>query len=48
MGGWDNKLNREKVRKSVIIIGQHEASLSIVKWPSIPGCVSQGKRDKKP
>ena len=32
----------------VIIIDQGEGGLSIVGCPSIPGCVSQGKTDKKP
>ena len=49
MGGWDDKLNKEEaVTKFVIIIDQHEDGLSIVECPSIPGCVSQGKTDKKP
>lgn len=34
--------------KFVIIIDQREDGLSIVECPSIPGCVSQGKTDKKP
>jgi len=48
MGGWDDKLNKEKVMKFVIIIEQDEASIFVVECPSIPGCVCQGKTDKKP
>jgi len=48
MGGWDDELNKEEAMKFVIIIDQHEDGLSIVECPSIPGCVSQGKTDKKP
>ena len=44
-----DKLNKEEaVTKFVIIIDQCENGLSIVECPSIPGCVSQGKTDKKP
>ena len=48
MGGWDDKLNKERVTKFVIIIDQCEDGLSIVECPSIPEYVSQGKTDKKP
>jgi hypothetical protein len=33
MGGWDDKLSKERVRKFVIIIDPHENGLCIVKCP---------------
>jgi hypothetical protein len=33
MGGWDVKLNKERVTKFVIIIDLHENVLSIVECP---------------
>jgi hypothetical protein len=43
-----SKLDKEKATKFVIIIDHHEDGLSIVEFPSIPRCVSQGKTDEKP
>jgi len=34
--------------KVVITIEQDEEGVFVVEFPSIPGCVSQGKTDKKP
>ena len=48
IGYQADKPNEEEAMKFVIIIDQHEDGLSIVGCPSIPGCVSQGKTDKKP
>jgi len=48
MGGWDDKLNKEKVTKFVTIIDQDEEGGFVVERPSIPGCMSQGRTDRKP
>lgn len=34
--------------KFIIIIEQDEEGVCVVECPSIPGCVSQGKTDKRP
>ncbi len=42
------KLSKEEATNFVIIVDQREDGLPIVECPSISGCVSQGKTDKRP
>jgi len=47
MGGWDDKLNKDKVTKFVIIIDRYEDGSYITKYLSITECVSQGKAEQE-
>ena len=48
IGYQADKLNKEDAMNFVIIIEQDEEGVFVVECPSIVGCISQGKTDKKP